>query len=111
LDWGEQDFWERIPIDQLLFQYRMYSIPALQNHTNFLKDLVQWTFVNELLTLQPDGDLGPNRVVERPHIMSCGCILILAITKKPKLELLLQQQFVVIIRISKTRIPLFVSQG
>jgi hypothetical protein len=69
LDWGEQDFWERIPIDQLLFQYRMYSIPALQNHTNFLKDLVQWTFVNELLTLQPDGDLGPNRVVERPHII------------------------------------------
>ncbi|KFZ14410.1 hypothetical protein V501_03258 [Pseudogymnoascus sp. VKM F-4519 (FW-2642)] len=32
-------------------------------------DLVQWTFVNELLTLQPDGDLGPNRVVERPHVI------------------------------------------
>ncbi|OBT96717.1 hypothetical protein VE01_04071 [Pseudogymnoascus verrucosus] len=32
-------------------------------------DLVQWTFVNELLTLQPGGDLGPNRVVERPHVI------------------------------------------
>lgn len=33
------------------------------------KDLVQWTFVNELLTLQSSGDLGPSRVVERPHII------------------------------------------
>lgn len=33
------------------------------------KDLVQWTFVNELLTLQPSGELGPSRVVERPHII------------------------------------------
>ncbi|KFY12482.1 hypothetical protein V491_06784 [Pseudogymnoascus sp. VKM F-3775] len=32
-------------------------------------DLVQWTFVNELLTLQPSGELGPSRVVERPHII------------------------------------------
>ncbi|RDW67629.1 glycoside hydrolase family 43 protein [Coleophoma cylindrospora] len=32
-------------------------------------DLVQWTFVNEVLTLQASGDLGPNRVVERPHAM------------------------------------------
>ena len=32
-------------------------------------DLVQWTFVNELLTLQSSGDLGPNRVVERPHVI------------------------------------------
>ncbi|KAH8811140.1 glycoside hydrolase family 43 protein [Xylogone sp. PMI_703] len=32
-------------------------------------DLVQWTFVNELLTLQSSGDLGPNRVVERPHVL------------------------------------------
>ncbi|PMD45579.1 carbohydrate-binding module family 35 protein [Hyaloscypha variabilis F] len=32
-------------------------------------DLVQWTFVNELLTLQASGDLGPNRVVERPHVI------------------------------------------
>lgn len=32
-------------------------------------DLVRWTFVNELLTLQSSGDLGPSRVVERPHII------------------------------------------
>lgn len=31
-------------------------------------DLVQWTFVNELLPLQPSGELGPSRAVERPHI-------------------------------------------
>ncbi|KFY35837.1 hypothetical protein V494_05562 [Pseudogymnoascus sp. VKM F-4513 (FW-928)] len=33
------------------------------------KDLVQWTFVNELLTLQASGELGPSRVVERPHVI------------------------------------------
>ncbi|KUJ09620.1 glycosyl hydrolase family 43 protein [Mollisia scopiformis] len=32
-------------------------------------DLVSWTFVNKVLTLQASGDLGPNRVVERPHVM------------------------------------------
>lgn len=32
-------------------------------------DLVQWKFENELLNLQKSGDLGPNRVVERPHVM------------------------------------------
>jgi hypothetical protein len=32
-------------------------------------DLVQWAFVNKLLTVQSSGDLGPNRVVERPHVM------------------------------------------
>ncbi|KAG8855017.1 hypothetical protein FRB96_007212 [Tulasnella sp. 330] len=32
-------------------------------------DLVQWTFVNNLLTVQGSGDLGPNRVVERPKIL------------------------------------------
>ena len=35
----------------------------------FIQDLVQWTFVNRLLTLQSAGDLGPNRVVERPHVL------------------------------------------
>ncbi|KFY24570.1 hypothetical protein V493_05154 [Pseudogymnoascus sp. VKM F-4281 (FW-2241)] len=30
---------------------------------------VQWTFVNELLTRQPSGELGPSRVVERPHVI------------------------------------------
>ncbi|KAL3418078.1 glycosyl hydrolase family 43 protein [Phlyctema vagabunda] len=32
-------------------------------------DLVQWTFENELLSLGTSGDLGPNRVVERPHVI------------------------------------------
>ena len=32
-------------------------------------DLVSWTFVNKLLTLQASGDLGPSRVVERPHVI------------------------------------------
>jgi hypothetical protein len=32
-------------------------------------DLVTWTFVNEVLSLQSSGDLGPNRVVERPHVI------------------------------------------
>ncbi|KAI9051770.1 hypothetical protein LZ554_004037 [Drepanopeziza brunnea f. sp. 'monogermtubi'] len=32
-------------------------------------DLVSWTFVNEVLELQDDGDLGPDRVVERPHVI------------------------------------------
>ncbi|CZS97611.1 probable glycosyl hydrolase family 43 protein [Rhynchosporium agropyri] len=32
-------------------------------------DLVTWTFVNEVLSLQSSGDLGPNRVVERPHVL------------------------------------------
>ncbi|KAG8944844.1 hypothetical protein FRC04_001377 [Tulasnella sp. 424] len=32
-------------------------------------DLVQWTFVNNLLTLQASGDLGPNRVIERPKVI------------------------------------------
>lgn len=32
-------------------------------------NLVEWTLVNRLLTLQPSGDLGPNRIVERPKIV------------------------------------------
>ncbi|TGO69254.1 hypothetical protein BOTNAR_0013g00260 [Botryotinia narcissicola] len=32
-------------------------------------DLVNWKFNSYLLTVQSSGDLGPNRVVERPHIM------------------------------------------
>ena len=30
---------------------------------------MQWTFVNKLLSLQSSGDLGPSRVVERPHVL------------------------------------------
>lgn len=32
-------------------------------------NLVDWSFVNNVLTLQSSGDLGPNRVVERPKII------------------------------------------
>lgn len=33
-------------------------------------DLVQWKFENKLLSVTTTaGDLGPNRVVERPHVM------------------------------------------
>jgi hypothetical protein len=33
------------------------------------KDLKNWTFVNNVLSRQPSGDLGPNRVIERPHVI------------------------------------------
>ncbi|MCJ1444787.1 MAG: hypothetical protein MMC23_005289 [Stictis urceolatum] len=33
------------------------------------KDLVQWGYVGALLTRQSSGDLGPNRVVERPKVI------------------------------------------
>ncbi|EED17057.1 glycosyl hydrolase family 43 protein [Talaromyces stipitatus ATCC 10500] len=32
-------------------------------------DLVQWDYVGPLLSLQSSGDLGPNRVVERPKVI------------------------------------------
>ncbi|RAL07937.1 glycosyl hydrolase family 43 protein [Aspergillus homomorphus CBS 101889] len=32
-------------------------------------NLIDWTFENELLTLQSSGDLGPSRVVERPKVI------------------------------------------
>ncbi len=32
-------------------------------------DLKNWTFVNNVLTKQSSGDLGPNRIVERPHVI------------------------------------------
>lgn len=32
-------------------------------------DLVQWTLVGAILTRQASGDLGPNRVVERPKVI------------------------------------------
>jgi hypothetical protein len=32
-------------------------------------DLKNWTFVANVLTRQASGDLGPNRVVERPHVI------------------------------------------
>jgi hypothetical protein len=31
-------------------------------------DLKNWTFVSNVLTRQASGDLGPNRVIERPHM-------------------------------------------
>jgi len=32
-------------------------------------DLKNWTFVSNVLTRQASGDLGPNRVIERPHVI------------------------------------------
>ena len=32
-------------------------------------DLKTWTFVANVLTRQASGDLGPNRIVERPHVI------------------------------------------
>ncbi|OKO99981.1 hypothetical protein PENSUB_8198 [Penicillium subrubescens] len=32
-------------------------------------NLVEWTFVGELLSLQSSGDLGPSRIVERPKVI------------------------------------------
>ena len=32
-------------------------------------DLKSWTFVRNVLTEQSSGDLGPNRIVERPHVI------------------------------------------
>lgn len=32
-------------------------------------DLKNWTFVRNVLTRQASGDLGPNRIVERPHVI------------------------------------------
>ena len=32
-------------------------------------DLVQWNYVGALLSRQGSGDLGPNRVVERPKVI------------------------------------------
>jgi hypothetical protein len=32
-------------------------------------DLKNWTFVRNVLTRQSNGDLGPNRIVERPHVI------------------------------------------
>ena len=32
-------------------------------------DLVQWTYVGALLSKTSSGDLGPNRVVERPKVI------------------------------------------
>jgi len=32
-------------------------------------DLKNWTFVANVLTRQAGGDLGPNRIVERPHVI------------------------------------------
>ncbi|PLB53953.1 glycosyl hydrolase family 43 protein [Aspergillus steynii IBT 23096] len=33
------------------------------------KDLIEWEFVNELLSVQESGDLGPQRIVERPKVI------------------------------------------
>ncbi|HEX9060899.1 MAG TPA: dockerin type I domain-containing protein, partial [Clostridia bacterium] len=34
-------------------------------------DLMNWTFEREILTVQAGGELGPNRIGQRPHIIKC----------------------------------------
>jgi hypothetical protein len=34
-------------------------------------DLMNWTFERKILPVQASGELGPNRVGERPHILKC----------------------------------------
>ena len=45
--------------DQLFLNIKCYSS----------KDLVHWTFLSNSLTRQESGDLGPDRVVERPKVI------------------------------------------
>jgi hypothetical protein len=35
------------------------------------KDLTSWKFERKILPQQPSGELGPNRIGERPHIIKC----------------------------------------
>lgn len=43
---------------------------AFQNVTCYSStDLAHWAFCGDMLTRQPSGDLGPNRVVERPKVI------------------------------------------
>ncbi|MDP4179720.1 MAG: discoidin domain-containing protein, partial [Bacillota bacterium] len=34
-------------------------------------DLMNWTFERKILTVQASGELGPNRIGQRPHIIKC----------------------------------------
>lgn len=45
------------------------TAPFVANTCYSSTDFVHWTFVNNLLTQQASGDLGPNRVVERPKVI------------------------------------------
>ena len=54
-----------------------WSANQAQNNASFVAiscyssdDLVHWKFRGNVLTLQKSGDLGPNRIVERPEVIS-----------------------------------------
>ncbi len=56
--------------------YYWFGENRAQNNSSFAAvscysstDLVHWTFRSNVLTLQSSGDLGPNRVVERPKVV------------------------------------------
>lgn len=56
--------------------YYWFGEDRSQNNSAFINincysstDLVHWTFRNHALTQQSSGDLGPNRVVERPKVI------------------------------------------
>lgn len=42
---------------------------AMYCYLVYLQDFTEWTYQSTLLSLQHLGDLGPNRVVERPHVL------------------------------------------
>jgi len=48
---------------------KTHGSPFYANSCYSSADLVHWTFVNDTLKLQPSGDLGPDRIVERPKIL------------------------------------------
>jgi hypothetical protein len=56
--------------------YYWFGEDRSQNNSAFINincyastDLIHWTFRNHALTQQASGDLGPNRVVERPKVI------------------------------------------
>jgi len=60
-------------------EYFVYSASATYDTNNSFhgfsmyssKDLVTWKFEKLILPQQPSGELGPNRIGERPHIIKC----------------------------------------
>jgi len=60
-------------------EYFVYKASASYDQNNSFKafamysstDLVHWKFERKILEQQPSGELGPDRVGERPHIIKC----------------------------------------
>lgn len=60
-------------------EYFVYKSGASYDQNNSFKafamystrDLMNWKFEKKILSQQPSGELGPNRIGERPHIIKC----------------------------------------